>query len=191
METSDHVPCVISISTQSPTRFIFNFENYWMEHADFMPLVEFIQTTPTPQMDIAKILTAKFKQLRKDLKQWKGSLSNVRTNINNVKLVLLSLQFLQEFRDLLLIEQNFKAILEAKLVTLLNQQHIYQKQRGFIKRVKYFGGTKFFHANANIKFWHNLTKTLEDDNGVSIFDHQPKAELIWAAFKERLGVSSF
>lgn len=32
METSDHVPCVVSISTSIPRKSIFRFENYWMEH---------------------------------------------------------------------------------------------------------------------------------------------------------------
>lgn len=40
-------------------------------------------------------------------------------------------------------------------------------------------------------YQRNLIRTLEDDNGVSISDHQPKAELVWAAFKERLDVPSF
>ena len=39
METSDHVPCVISISTSIPKRSRFQFENYRMEHNDFMSIV--------------------------------------------------------------------------------------------------------------------------------------------------------
>jgi hypothetical protein len=38
METSDHVPCVISISTQIPRKSIFRFENYWLEHEIFSRL---------------------------------------------------------------------------------------------------------------------------------------------------------
>jgi len=32
METSDHVPCLINISTVIPKGQIFRFENYWLEH---------------------------------------------------------------------------------------------------------------------------------------------------------------
>jgi endonuclease/exonuclease/phosphatase family metal-dependent hydrolase len=32
MEPSDHVPCLINISTRIPKSNIFRFENYWMEH---------------------------------------------------------------------------------------------------------------------------------------------------------------
>jgi hypothetical protein len=40
METSDHVLCVVSISTSIPKRSSFRFENYWMEHQDFMSIVQ-------------------------------------------------------------------------------------------------------------------------------------------------------
>jgi hypothetical protein len=39
MEPSDHVPCVISISTQIPKGKIFRFENFWMEHEHFLDIV--------------------------------------------------------------------------------------------------------------------------------------------------------
>jgi hypothetical protein len=45
------------------------------------------------------------------------------------------LNFLEEFRDLSLVEWNFRVILEKKLVTLLNQQEAYWQQHGKIKWV--------------------------------------------------------
>jgi len=51
--------------------------------------------------------------------------------------------------------------------------------------------TKFFHANASIKFRRNLITTLENSDGQSFTEHSAKANLIWDSFKERLGVSSF
>ena len=38
--TSDHVPCVINISTSIPKAKIFRFENYWTHQEGFLPLVE-------------------------------------------------------------------------------------------------------------------------------------------------------
>jgi endonuclease/exonuclease/phosphatase family metal-dependent hydrolase len=32
METSDHAPCVITISTDIPKRSSFKFKSFWMEH---------------------------------------------------------------------------------------------------------------------------------------------------------------
>lgn len=37
METSDHWPCFIEIKTSIPKGRIFRFENYWMQHIDFLP----------------------------------------------------------------------------------------------------------------------------------------------------------
>jgi hypothetical protein len=76
-------------------------------------------------MEMLPRLTAKFKNLRKALKIWKGSLSNLKQNITNVKLVLSLLTFIEEFRDLSIQEWNFKILLEQKLQSLLKQQKAY------------------------------------------------------------------
>lgn len=39
-ETSDHVPCLISISTAIPKTHIFRFENYWLQHDGFLSQVQ-------------------------------------------------------------------------------------------------------------------------------------------------------
>lgn len=38
--TSDHVPCLVTIKTSIPKPKLFRFENYWMEHPDFLKIVE-------------------------------------------------------------------------------------------------------------------------------------------------------
>ena len=145
-----------------------------------------------PNTDKAKIITAKFKNLRRVLKAWQAHLSSLKANIHNIKLVLAFLEILEEFRDLSLFEWNFKTVLCDKLTSLLEQQRIYWKQRGTIKWVK-FGdeGTKFFHANATIKFNRNLITTLKDPNGSLVSNHEQKATILWEAFKERLGKTEF
>lgn len=51
--------------------------------------------------------------------------------------------------------------------------------------------TKFFHANATIRFRRNLITQLENDAGILISDHHQKEEMIWQSFKDRLGVNGF
>lgn len=102
------------------------------------------------------------------------------------------LQVIEEFRDLSIPEWNFRHILEIKLQRLLKQQKIYWRQRGQIKRVTLGdASTKFFHANATIKFRRNLITCLENSSGITVYDHQQKADMIWADFKDRLGISEF
>lgn len=135
METSDHVPCLVSIDTSIPKGHVFCFEIFWLDHEDFMAHVQGGWLQAHLHSDATKNLTAKFKYLRKVLKSWSRTLSSLKDNIARVKLVLGMLNFLEEFRDLSLVEWNFRVILEKKLVTLLNQQEAYWQQRGKIKWV--------------------------------------------------------
>jgi hypothetical protein len=128
METSDHVPCLITVSTSIPKQYLFHFENYWLHHNDFYNVVQQARTGPYLSNDAAKNLTAKFKKLRMAIKEWKGTLSNLKATIGNVKLILSFFCLIEEFRDLSLVEWNFKKILEGKLQTLLHHQCIYWKQ---------------------------------------------------------------
>lgn len=192
METSDHIPCVISISTKIPSAPIFRFENYWMDHENFLQVVQQNWVAPTHLTDATLILSAKFKNLRRSLKIWKHSLFNLKTTISNVKLVISFLILIVEFRDLSLCEWNFKEILQIKLQNLLKQQKTYWKQRGQIKWVTLGdASTKFFHAHATVHYRKNLITHLENDLGVLVTDHQQKELLIQQSFKERLGVNGF
>ena len=51
---------------------IFRFENYWLEHQDFLHIVKNIWDQPILEEDIAKSITAKFKRLRKGFKIWQN-----------------------------------------------------------------------------------------------------------------------
>jgi hypothetical protein len=67
---------------------------------------------------------------------------------------------------------------------------IYWKQRGTINWVKLEDeGTKFFHANATIRQRRNLINSLKDVNDQPHSDHPTKANILWEAFKDRLGTT--
>lgn len=124
-DVSDHVPWNIHINTSIPKGKVFIFENYWMKLPDFMSVVAHGWSVPVNVTDKAKVITAKFKNLRRVLKAWQANLSSLKTNISNVKLILALLEVSEEFRDLSLQEWNFKDILCRKLNSLLEQQRIY------------------------------------------------------------------
>lgn len=82
--------------------------------------------------------------------------------------------------------------MEIKLISLLKQQRAYWKQRGQIKWVTLGdASTKFFHADATVKFRGNFITQLRDEQGTIVTEHSDKANLIWQAFKERLGSSDY
>ena len=65
---SDHFPYVISIGTSIPKAQVFRFENFWLQHHDFKEIVQANWQQPLMASDCAKLITAKFKRLRKCLK---------------------------------------------------------------------------------------------------------------------------
>ena len=66
-----------------------------MEHQDIMPLVHHGWTAPAQTTDVAKIITAKFYNLRKVLREWQSNLSCLKVAIANVKLTLSFLLYLE------------------------------------------------------------------------------------------------
>jgi len=151
METFDHWPCV-EIGTTIPQSSIFIFENYWLSHEEFPQVAVNGWSAPDHIIDPAKRITTKFKNLRKELRNWKGQLPGLKRTIENIKLVLNLLETVELYRGLSLPEWNFKNLISGKLILLLKQQRTYWKQRGKIRWVKEGdAGTKKFHAHATIK----------------------------------------
>lgn len=72
-------PFTIQVGTNIPKSNIFIFENL-LEHHVFKEVVKRIWDQ-VQETDSAKLITAKFKRLRKDLKIWSKGLSNLVGNI--------------------------------------------------------------------------------------------------------------
>jgi mannosylglycoprotein endo-beta-mannosidase len=192
METSDHWPCVVEISTDIPQSNIFRFENHWLDHDNFFSVAIRGWNAPEHMSDLAKRITSKFKNLRRELKSWRSQLPNLAVAIKNIKSVLHFLDTLEVFRDLSLLEWNFRILISEKLISLLKQQKTYWQQRGKIRWVKEGdAGTKFFHSQATLRHRRNSIPVLQDPVGNNVFAHEPKADILWHAFKERMGESDY
>jgi hypothetical protein len=126
-DNSDHTPCMITASTSTPRPQVFRFENYWLNHEDFLPVLSHGWNLPTQQMDSAKSLSAKFKNLRRVFRAWKANLPNLAAAIRGTKETIQLLDIMEEVRDLTLEEWNFRGILLSHLDTLLHQQRVYWK----------------------------------------------------------------
>lgn len=102
------------------------------------------------------------------------------------------LDAIEEYRDLTLLEWNFREIVHANVASLLQQQLAYWKQRRTVKWVKYGdGNTKIFHANATGRHRINSIATLQRQDDVTLTSHEDKAALLWESYKYRLGKSEF
>jgi hypothetical protein len=133
---------------------------------------------------------AKFKRARKVIHGWQKSLPNLAKVIAKTELTIQLMDFIEEIRDLTIQEWNFKNTLVQHLQSLLSKQCAYWKQRGQIKWVTLGdAGTKFFHAHATSKHRLNSISSLSCDNGMVAFSHKDKEEVLFQAFKNRLGTS--
>ena len=65
----DHFACVMKMGTSIPKTRIFRLENYWLQHSDFKQVVANAWNIPVGNLDAARCLTAKFKNLSRALKQ--------------------------------------------------------------------------------------------------------------------------
>jgi len=72
---------------------------------------------------------------------------------------------------------------------LLKYKNIYWRKRFTLNKVK-FGDecTKFFHAMATVSFKRNTITQIKDSNGNFVLDHDGKAALLHAAYKNRMGI---
>ena len=118
--TSDHVPCVVSISTNIPKAKIFRFENYWIHQPGFLEIVEKAWNLPVKGKCAASILAAKFKNLRYSLKRWGKSLSHLKIMIEKCNKVIFFLDQLEDERNLSIPESNFRKIVKAHFKTCSN-----------------------------------------------------------------------
>lgn len=56
---SDHVPCVVSISTTIPKAKVFRFENYWVDMPGFFDCVQQSWSAPTTKLNSTAVITKK------------------------------------------------------------------------------------------------------------------------------------
>ncbi|KAM3292613.1 hypothetical protein ACQJBY_036379 [Aegilops geniculata] len=188
--TSDHVPFMVKIGTSIPKSHIFRFENYWLEHEDFMSVVQNNWNQEVDEVDSAKKIAAKFKRLRKGLKIWARNLSDLKKIIANTNFLILCFDYLEEARELTTVETNGRDILKAHLEKILSHQRLYWKQRATIRKIKVGeANTKYFQAKATIKHRHNCIAMLKDENNSEHHSHSAKAAILYRAFKERLGIT--
>ena len=91
---------------------------------------------------------------------------------------------------LLSYETVFRNVIKDHLAKLLRSKNLYWRKRYTVNRVK-FGDecTNFFHAMATISYRRNTISQLQNENGVTISDHDGKASLLWTAYKNRMGVT--
>lgn len=89
-------------------------------------------------------------------------------------------------------ELNFRILVEQHLSALLESRRIYWRQRNSLRWIKLGDeNTEFFHTIATISHKRNFIVSLLSQEGSTITDHDQKANMLWIAFKDRMGVNDF
>jgi len=187
---SDHTPYVMHIGSSIPKSKLFKFENFWVDHAGFLNTVDLPWNSSPYHANAARTLSEKYKQVRAGLKYWSKKLSNLSKLIYNNNWVLLLFDGLEDRRALSRLERAFRTLVKSHLASLLEAKRAYWKQRNTVRWVK-FGdeNTHFFHTMATISHKRNFIVSLVNADGIIFTEHEQKANLLWAAFKNRLGIS--
>jgi hypothetical protein len=123
--TSDHTPCVVQIGTSVPKAQIFRFENFWLEHPNFMDIVKSTWEMEVRANSAASKLSAKFKLLRRVLKRWSKGLTKFKQQLKQRNEVLEILDKLEENRPLYNVEARFRDILKRHVTQLLKNKKNY------------------------------------------------------------------
>jgi hypothetical protein len=188
--TSDHIPSVIQIGTSLPKAQILRFENFWMEHPDFMGIVKLTWEVDVRVNSIASRIAAKFKLLRRVLKCWSKGLAKFKQQLKQCNNILEILDKLEENGPLYNIEANFRAILKKHVLQILQNQKAYWKKRYTVRWTKLGDeSTKFFHTAATERFRINTITSLNLEDGRVATSHLEKATLLWEEFRKQLGDS--
>jgi hypothetical protein len=103
--------------------------------------------------DSAKVISTKFKLLRKALRNWSTSISVINKIINNCNEIILLLDGLEEQRTLHISEWNFRNIVKARMQHFVNCKMEYWKKRCTARWAKLANeNTSYFHSMATIRF---------------------------------------
>jgi hypothetical protein len=163
---------------------------FWVEKHGFYELVKLVWESDVRATSSASIIVAKFKLLRRVLKRWSQSLSQIKIKLKQCNETISILDKLEENRTLYLIEANLRKIIKKHIENLLKAQKDYLKKRYIVRWTKLGDETtKIFYAAATERFRINTITSMDVEDGRTVFSHLEKAIVIFREYRNRLGCS--
>jgi hypothetical protein len=98
---------------------------------------------------------------------------------------------IEEQRAIFIQEVNFRNIIKNHINRLLKYKNDYWRQRYTVRWVQ-FGDehTKFFHAAATERYRLNTIKSIKDEEGRELSEHEEKTAVLWNTYRSRMGEST-
>lgn len=150
---SDHVPLKVQVQTAIPRANVCRFENFWVQHEGFFQQVLNAWLAVQNIDSSAMAISAKLKQVKRNLKCWSKELSKLSLLIDNCNKVINFFDIFEERRLLSVLELVFRSMVRTKVTILLGYKQEYWRKR-CRQNWAQFGGenTKNFHAMASKRF---------------------------------------
>jgi hypothetical protein len=169
---------------------LFLFENFWIQHPGFKETVSNTWKLAIKVSNSVNTLNAKLNNVTVALKKWSKSISQLSLLIEKCQTVLTQIDELEQQRTLSTPEWNFRKILKAHITRLQSYKQQYWKKRCTERWIKYGDeNTIFFHRIATERHRRNNIASITLSDGSNVQDHEGKAQVLFLAYKQRLGVS--
>ena len=180
--TLDHVPLLLSASTNIPRPFIFRLNNHWLASSSFSALISnnwFSVNADHPHaVTSSALLCLRLKQNRSAARYWAKRQRPIEVSISNCDLVIAVLDLLEERRLLSHLESALRSFVRLSLRRLCDLRAAYRRQRGKVKQcVLGDENTSYHHQCATIRFQRNKIKSLVV-NDTPVFGHSAKASIL-------------
>lgn len=125
-------------------------------------------------------------------KKWSRSISILNKLIYNNNWVLLLMDGLEDQRPLSRLETAFRGLVKSHLASILESKRGYWKQRNTVRWITLGDeNSNFFHNMATISHKRNFIVRITNSEGIPNIEHDQKANLLQAAYKERMGCNEF
>jgi exonuclease III len=186
---SDHCPLLLADDSGPRRPKTFKFENFWTGIPGFHDVVARAWTLPSGHDEPYQNLFHKLKNVSKGLSKWsRGLFSNSKVILHAALLVILHLDIAQESRTLSFDEQDLRASLKRRVISLAILERARKKQSSRIANIKEGdANTKFFHLRVNARRRKNHIHRIKH-NGGWVTDHSRKEEILHSHFSSSMGV---
>ncbi|CAN6342300.1 unnamed protein product [Urochloa humidicola] len=187
---SNHCQLLLTAASTMPRPSVFRFNNHWTRLPGCADIVHSAWNNVHNRTGTAKLVLG-LKRCRADLKAWQCQLPRPKDQLHNCQLVITMMDLLEEQRHLFPAEAMLQSLVKEVSLELSSQLALYWQQRGKIKAcVLGDENTKLHLLSASVQWRHNRIKVLRSGDGNMVTDHQFKATLLHAFYRDLLGSST-
>lgn len=185
--TFDHVPLRIDVSTVIPKSTLFRFENFWVSAAGYREVLASAWHFQTSNSDTSAVLTAKLKETRRALREWRKQIPRITQQETDCKIIINLLDRVEEARPLSIPKSALRTLIVTILSRVSQSKLLLWKQHSKVRAaLEGDENTRYFHACANQRHQRNTIQVLEHD-GSEVHGYDQKTAILHSFYHDLLG----